>query len=56
MDEQLQQKMQNWLYRLTKQAASWSYAEFLVDLDISEDEYEKIKEALNEKLGIKPYV
>ena len=52
----LQEKMQSLMYALTKNAARTSYADFLEDLDISDDEYDQIKTIWKEKLGIKPYV
>ena len=55
MDEYIREKMNTWLYRLTKNAANWSYKEFLKGCDISDDEYEKIKLELD-KLGLKTYV
>jgi len=54
MDE-APEKLQVFMYYLTKNAANYSYADFLKDIDISEDEYEKIKEFFS-KLGIKLYV
>lgn len=56
MDEDLQKKMQKIMYALTKNAARNSYAEFLEDWGISDDDYEEIKKVWEEKLGIKPYV
>jgi len=48
--------MQSLMYSLTKNAARHSYREFLEGLDISDEEYEQIKQIWAEKLGVKPYV
>ena len=55
MDKELQKKMQDLMYRLTKDAARTSYREFLENCGISEEDYEKIKDIWGEKLGIVPY-
>ena len=55
MDTDLQKKMQDLMYRLTKQAARTSYREVLEYCGITEDDYKKIKEIWAEKLGIVPY-
>ena len=56
MEEELQKKMQRLMYSLTKDAARSSYAEYLEELNISDEEYMKIKKVWLDKLGIKPYV
>ena len=56
MDEELQKKMQLLMYFLTKTAARNSYSEFLNNLDITEEDYVKIKNEWKTKLGVKPYV
>jgi hypothetical protein len=56
MKEELQVKMQKLMYALTKNAARWSYAEFLEDLGISDEDYAAIKSEWLEKIGVKPYV
>lgn len=56
MNEELQKKMQRLMYYLTKNAAMQSYSEFLEELDISEEDYQEIKEIWWDKLGVKPYV
>ena len=55
MDEALQKKMQSLMYYLTKNAARYSYREFLEGLEISEEEYSQIKAIWKERLGITPY-
>ena len=54
--QEIQEKMQTLMYMLTRNTARSSYREFLEDLNISEDDYEKIKHIWKEKLNIKPYV
>lgn len=56
MNEEIQNKMQDLMYSLTKNAARESYLDFLEYLDITWDEYEMIKEVWKEKLGVEPYV
>lgn len=56
MEDNIQQKMQAIMYHLTKNAARISYKGFLRDINISEEDYEKIKTIWKEKLNIKPYV
>ena len=56
MDELLKAKMQHLMYRLTKEAARYSFVEFLESCDISEDEYDQIKDAWLEHFGVVPYV
>lgn len=56
MDDEIQKKMQTLMYFLTKNAARQSYAEFLEDLNITEEDYEEIKALWKEKLGVTPYV
>ncbi len=55
MDKDLQKKMQDLMYRLTKEAARTSYRDVLENCGISEEDYEKIKDIWGEKLGIVPY-
>ena len=52
----IDEKMQRLMYSLTKDAALSSYQEYLDDLDISDEEYEEIKQIWLDKLGIKPHV
>ena len=54
MNEEIQNKMQDLMYSLTKNAARESYLDFLEYLDITWDEYEMIKEVWKEKLGVEP--
>jgi hypothetical protein len=54
-DKELQKKMQDLMYRLTKEAARTNYHEFLENCGISEEDYEKIKDIWGKKLGIVPY-
>jgi hypothetical protein len=56
VSEALQEKLQKLMYYLTKEAARTSYREFLEFLDISESEYETIKQIWKDRLGVKPYV
>lgn len=56
MNEDLQKKMQSLMHSLTKEAARYSYNDFLNNLDISEDDYKLIKTEWKEKLNITPYV
>ena len=56
MSEELQKKMQLLMYCLTKDAARYSYKNFLEMLDIGEDDYKLIKAEWKEKLGVTPYV
>lgn len=56
IDAELQAKMQKLMYALTKAAARLSFNKFLALLEISEDEYEKIKKIWKEKLDVTPYV
>lgn len=56
MDAELQAKMQSLMYALTKNAARSSYRDFLEYLEISDDEYERIKSVWKDKLGVEPYV
>jgi hypothetical protein len=44
------------MYYLTKEASRNSFKRFLENLDISEKEYEEIKEHLKENYGVKTYV
>lgn len=55
MDEALQKKLQTLMYHLTKDAARYSYREFLDSCDISDEEYSQIKAIWKERLGITPY-
>ena len=56
MNEELLIKANNLSYRLTKDAAREDFIEYLEDLDISYDDWKKIKEYLS-KIGInKSYV
>lgn len=54
--EQLNKKIETWLYFLVKSAARYSYREFLEDCGISEEEYEEIKEKVQSTLSVKLYV
>ena len=56
MKEDLQEKMQRLMYALIKNAARYSYKEFLEELEISEDDYKEIKKIWAEKLNIEPYI
>jgi len=56
MPEELQKKMQSLMYSLTKNAARDSYREFLEYLEISDEEYDQIKEIWKDLLGVTPYV
>lgn len=56
MDDDIQTKMQNLMYGLTKHAAMHSYRDFLEFWGISETEYAEIKRIWKEKLGVEPYV
>lgn len=51
----IEEKMQDFMYALTKHAARNSYADFKEYNGISEDDYEKIKQIWKEKLGVTPY-
>jgi len=51
MSENLKKKMNTLMYHLTKNAAQWSFVEFLSSIDISEEEYSEIKKEW-EKIGI----
>ena len=51
MNDELIKKMNHLMYYLTKMAARSSFADFLEDLDITEDEYKEIK-AQWAKIGI----
>jgi len=55
MDENLQKKMQDLMYKLTKEAARTSYREFLENCGINDEDYKKIKEIWGTQLGIVPY-
>lgn len=44
------------MYALTKEAARCSFADFLENWEISEEEYEEIKAHLTEQYGVKTYV
>ena len=52
----IQDKLQAWIYMLTKEAASFSYADFLEHCNISDDEYEQIKKVVKDRLNVEPYV
>jgi hypothetical protein len=54
-DSSIQEKMQLLMYVLTKNAATYNYKDFLERLDISEKEYETIKQIWKDKLGVEPY-
>ena len=56
MQAKMQAKMQRLMRALTKEAARFSYADFLENLDISDEDYEAIKEEWKTKLGVTPYV
>ena len=56
MNEDIQKKMQTLIYALTKNAARFSYLEFLEDYGITMEDYAEIKKVWEEKLGVKPYV
>ena len=56
MTDDLQKKMQALMYALTKNAARESYSDFLDYLGINDEDYEEIKKAWEEKLGVKPYI
>ena len=55
MNSDIRKKMQRFIYALTKNAARESYADFLDELGITPEDYEKIKQELYEKLDVKPY-
>lgn len=44
------------MYFLTKDAARYSFVEYLETHDISQEEYKEIKKIWLEKLGIVPYL
>lgn len=48
--------MQKLMYALTKEAARSSYQDFLDNLGITDEDYERIKAEWKEKLGITPYI
>jgi hypothetical protein len=50
------QKFSSLMYFLTKLAANDSFEEFLEEIDLSQDDYEKIKKYLEEKYQVKTYV
>jgi hypothetical protein len=52
----IQKKMQTLMYQLTKNAARYSYKDFLEHCSISDEEYEEIKKLWKDKLNVKPYV
>ena len=52
----IDEKMQRPMFNLTKDAAISSYQEYLDDLDISDEEYEEIKQIWLDRLGVKPYI
>ena len=52
----INKKLQRLLYCLTKDAARNSFSEYLECLDITQDEYEQIKNILKEKLNVDLYV
>ena len=52
----INKKLQRLLYCLTKDAARNSFREYLECLDITQDEYEQIKNILKEKLNVDLYV
>lgn len=52
----INKKLQRLLYCLTKDAARNSFREYLEYLDITQDEYEQIKNILKEKLNVDLYV
>lgn len=56
MSEELKDKMNTLMYFLIKEAARSSFAEFIEELGISDDDYEAIKREW-EKIGItKTYI
>ena len=56
MSEEIQKKMKSIMYALTKNAAQYSYREFLENLGITEEDYKEIKKEWADKLGATPYV
>ncbi len=56
MTPELQKKMQDLMYVLTKNAARFSYRKFLEDIEISDEDYAIIKAEWKDKLGIVPFV
>ncbi|MCW2256264.1 putative membrane protein [Providencia alcalifaciens] len=49
------EKLQTLMYYLTKEAARSSFMEFLEEIEVSEEEYDEIKEWFKQ-FDIKPYV
>ncbi|WP_157929264.1 hypothetical protein [Paenibacillus ihbetae] len=50
------EKFSTLMYALTKIAARDSFMEFLENWDITEEEYNSIRDYLKEKYGVKTYV
>lgn len=50
------EKFGTFMYFLTKDAAKYSFSEFLEECDISEEEYGEIKKHLESTYNIKLYV
>ena len=51
MSDELKEKMNTFMYFLTKEAAREDFAEFLEEIGITEDDYDQIKAELA-KIGI----
>jgi len=50
------EKFSKLMYFLTKDAAKYSFSEFLEEIDITEDDYIEIRNYLKETYGVKTYV
>ena len=53
MNDDLKTKAETMFYFLTKEAARNSFAEFLEENDVTDDEWQSIKAHITEKTGIK---
>jgi len=57
MSDELREKMNTWFYFLIKEAARSSYADFITErCEMTQEEYDEMRDYIQEKIGIELYL